>query len=370
MPASARWSSSPSAIVRRPRAEARSRRSASRLRRARTRPREVGAEARERPDGSARPASRRAPASAHRSRPRPRPGPRAPAAPAPAAVASAHRARSDATSRASRGGCAARGRCRTGSGGACPAPRRAVTVAPIGAPTCGPGQSRTRGRCHRAADEVRPQARRGPIEGVALRHRSSVAPAAPGRRRSAGGRPLAPPGRAAGDRDRSEPAVAGDRPRVLPAQHEPAVGRAEAGREERARATATPPIGRPSTRDHRQLAQPPVGDERAQRRDGRCATAGSSAAGRVWNDEPPRSSVQGCLPVHDDDVRSGGAGQRPSIVVAAARPRQGGAVRIRGIGRGEHVNVAVAAGPGSRSARSRSTAPGSANWAAPSPSTK
>ena len=82
------------------------------------------------PDGAPRLASRTARRPGRRSRPRRRPGPRGRAAPGPAAGASARPAGSDATSRSSGGGSAARGRCRTGSGGSCRAASTPVTVAP------------------------------------------------------------------------------------------------------------------------------------------------------------------------------------------------------------------------------------------------
>ena len=75
------------------------------------------------------------------------------------------------------------------------------------------------------------------------------------------------------------------------------------------------------------------------------------------------------LAVEQDDP---GARDPSSPRTGPPRPRHRGAVRLRGIGRGEHERVAEprSSRRSARSSRSRSTAPGSANCAPPSPSTK
>ena len=126
--------------------------------------------------GALRPAPRRARRPGRRSTPRRRPAPRARAVPATAGGASAPPAGSDATSRSSGGGCAARGRRRSGSGGSCPAPRR------IGSPCRPPARSAGR----------RPGRRSGPRSPSARRDTAA------GRRRSGGAcRPRARSGRPA-----------------------------------------------------------------------------------------------------------------------------------------------------------------------------
>ena len=74
--------------------------------------------------------------------------------------------------------------------------------------------------------------------------------------------------------------------------------------------------------------------------------------------------VERRLAAEQHDVRARDAGRTGG---GPLRPRQDAAVGLRRIGGREHERLVVAA---SRSSRSRSTAPGSANCAPPSPSTK
>ena len=82
--------------------------------------------------------------------------------------------------------------------------------------------------------------------------------------------------------------------------------------------------------------------------------------------------VQGRDPVDEHDVGPGRALERTAVGLAAARPRQGGAVRVRRVGGGQEVDgrLARVGRPARATARSRSSAPASANCAAPRPSTK
>ena len=190
-------------------------------------------------------------------------------------------------------------------------------------------------RGHRPADEVRPQPGGGPEERVAFGH--SGASAARG------------------------------------AQDEAAIAGHEAGLEQSRSRTGDVADGLAVDLADDQLADPAVGDERA-RAPGprRPATAGSSAAGERLERGPAALEVERRDPVDEHDVRAGRPLERPPVGLAAARPGQRGAVRVGRIGGGEQVDrrLAAAARRGSRTARSRSSAPASANWAAPRPSTK
>ena len=104
----------------------------------------------------------------------------------------------------------------------------------------------------------------------------------------------------------------------------------------------------------------PVGDqgaERTGRRDGH----GRVVRGRQRLERRAAAlDVEGRHAVDEDDVRAGGALERPAVVVAATRPGERGAVRVGRIGGGQEVDRrrSRAGSAASRTARSRSTAPG------------
>ena len=130
--------------------------------------------------------------------------------------------------------------------------------------------------------------------------------------------------------------------------------------------------GTRSTRSRRSSRIGPSGaSSRGSAESAASATSLSAKAGRVSSPRPPRSTYSAASPSTMHHVGAGDALQRQAIRVLVARPGQRRAIRLGGIGGGQDADRrGRPRHPASRSARSRSTAPGSANWAAPSPSTK
>ena len=184
-------------------------------------------------------------------------------------------------------------------------------------------------------DEVRPQAGGGPEERVALGH------SGPGQRG---------------------------------AQDEAAVARRRTRRRGGpARGTATRRRASPSTLRDDQLADPAVGDERAERRGPRRPPiAGSSAAGQRLERRAAAFEVERRDPVDEHDVGAGRALERPAVGLAAARPGERGAVRVGRVGGGEQVDRAArSAGRPARAPRAAGRARRPARTGPrPSPSTK
>ena len=98
------------------------------------------------------------------------------------------------------------------------------------------------------------------------------------------------------------------------------------------------PTGRPSTLRMTSSRVRPVATSVARPRSAAAATAGSSAAGSVWSVDAAAFQVERRDAVDEHDVGAGRALERPPVGLAAARPRQGGAVRVGRIGRGQHVD--------------------------------
>ena len=97
---------------------------------------------------------------------------------------------------------------------------------------------------------------------------------------------------------------------------------------------------------------------------GRSHTSSGSRSGT--SERPPRSTKSTASPPRSDDrARRRRAPPAPPPVSATAAPRRRAAP-----GRRQRARLRSGSSPASRSSRSRSTAPPSANWAPPSPSTK
>ena len=173
---------------------------------------------------------------------------------------------------------------------------------------------------------------------------------------------------ASGDQRRRRARTA-DQPAIAP-RHE---ARTRAGAPRQV-ADGDSPTGSPSTLPMTSSRTRPSATSVAQRRaarpprrPGRRTPAASGAT------MPPRSRYSAARRRRARRRRPAARWKGPPIVVAAARPGEGGAVRVRRIGGGEQVHrrgARPARSAGSRTARSRSSAPASANCAAPSPSTK
>ena len=97
-----------------------------------------------------------------------------------------------------------------------------------------------------------------------------------------------------------------------------------------------------------QLAQAAVGEEAsAIRRPLRPRRPDRRTPGRVWSELPPRSRYSAARPSTRTTAAPAARWKRPSIGLAAARPRDRGAIRVRRIRGREHVDgrrVAVRAG--------------------------
>ena len=231
-----------------------------------------------------------------------------------------------------------------------PAASTAVTVAPTRRSTRGPGARAD------AAVTVRPS-RYGRRPSAV---RTSVSPSGIVLRASAD--------RAHRPRARVRPLGRGGRPqRVAAVPHD------EPGRQQRLakRRRAT---GSPSTLPITSSRTRPSATRSARERRRSARASGSSAAGSTWIDVPPRSRYSTAAPstitTYAPAARWSGrrsSSSRRGQGIAAPYGLAGSAAARRWTTR----PCSPAISPGwSRSARSRSTAPGSANWAAPRPSTK
>ena len=149
----------------------------------------------------------------------------------------------------------------------------------------------------------------------------------------------------------------------------------------RARPSGDESTDSPSARCDREPAQSPVPDGQRERVDG-CLQRVVARGGPGQQRLAAPLDVEDELTLHEDDERAGLAARLVSRrdLAGALRPRQGRTVRVRRVGGGEDQGPRATrrtappepldgACPGAK-ARSRSTAPATANWAAPNPSTK
>ena len=120
-----------------------------------------------------------------------------------------------------------------------------------------------------------------------------------------------------------------------------------------------------------ELARASIGDQAGEGARGRERDVGIVGRGQGLERGSATLQVDCRQAVDQDDVGARGPLERPPVGLAAARPRQRGAVRVGRIGGRQQVDGAGRRrSAASRTARNRSSAPARANWAAPRPSTK